>query len=199
MSFDLKTALLALLLLAGLSLPQLAFAQKSDVTIIETRYGTVTSYGIKYNPETKSYFSLRHIHQPGGAGVGGAGWKYSNMVAEDSYFHGVKGHLAYVKTPETHEFLLLNFGKRVSSAWIGLRHYCKTGQNIWTDGVELKPGEFSAWHPTPWLPKYGSCRNGQFEFAGVFYTSFRDLFRWQASPWKHYLDQFIVEFPTGKP
>lgn len=199
MFFDLRSVFLATLLIVGLGASQQAMAQDSKPVVRSTPYGTETSFGTKYNPETKSYFSLRHIQQLGGADVGGAGWPTANQVAENSTFHGVKGHLAYVLTPETHEFLLRNFGKRVSSAWIGLRHFCNGGANVWSNGKPLKPGQFSAWHPTPWLHGYATCASGGLNVAGVYYTSFEDLFRWRAAPEIHFLPQYFVEFPTGKP
>lgn len=152
-----------------------------------------------YNPASKSYFQLfnDNIH-PGN-------WNAARARAAKHAYKGVRGRLAVVDRPETHEFLLRTFKltQRGVAVWIGLRYWCDARLLQWEDGSPFEPSSpqaFRLWH-AEWsrsdVDACGFARSAKVGFAPVYYRTVGGLTRWQAVGAAKYFSYYLVEFPTG--
>lgn|GEM_PF-6007086 len=159
--------------------------------------GHWSAYGPVYDPASKSYFELHKW-----TGNGFVRWNDAKRHAEEQNFKGVTGQLAVIRDYDTHFFLLKTF--RVDApVWIGARVLCQAMRAFWIDGKPLDEQEFNAWDLESWHRTDVNCMNpGKMyggNFMGIYYTPYKQLFRWQAAgPLKsfHYV---FVEYPTGHP
>jgi Lectin C-type domain len=149
-----------------------------------------------YNPESKSYFEFRNdnIITTGGT------WIDAYNKARKLVYKGVRGRLAVVTTPETHNFLLKNF-KIDDETWIGLRYWCKFRKLQWVTGNILDLGDFAIWgrdwdrqDGTVACQQAGSVRDG---YMPVYYLPQYQGFRWQAVGASKKFIRYFVEYPTG--
>lgn len=152
-----------------------------------------------YNPASKSYFQLFDDNTyPGN-------WEAARNRAAMKAFKGVRGRLAVVDSPQTHEFLLRAFDldRRKLSVWIGLRYWCSARLLQWEDGRPFSPSEpdrFRLWHAEWSRSDENACslsRSAKVGFAPVYYRTIGGLTRWQAVGAAKYFSYYLVEFPTG--
>lgn len=148
-----------------------------------------------YNPESKSYFELvdgRHIHGQGPT------WEQARNMAAERSFGGVQGRLAIIRSPETDMFIRINLRPN-QHTWFGLHYDCKQKRLLWTDGTELKKGDYANWNPRGWYasPQWGFCVGDYLMPAYLPLHSGERHWMMQRSPKRYYT--FIVEYPTGGP
>ena len=152
-----------------------------------------------YNSASKSYFQLFDDNEHPG------NWEAARARAGMKAYKGVRGRLAVVDSPETHEFLLKAFSldQRHLSVWIGLRYWCSARLLQWEEGRPFSPSEpdrFRLWH-TEWSRSdENACsfsRSAKVGFAPVYYRTIGGLTRWQAVGAAKYFSYYLVEFPTG--
>lgn len=151
-----------------------------------------------YNPASKSYFQL--LTKPvTNSGV----WTSIQKLALSNVFKGVRGRLAVVDSPETHEFIVQNFDLS-REVWIGLRYWCDFRMLQWSDSRPYSPsdpGHFSAWHPQWYRNATTNCetwRSGEQAFMPVYYRPLGQMnARWQASGPAKGFERYLVEYPTG--
>ena len=148
-----------------------------------------------YLPASKSYFQLltqtTQKHS----------WRDAHRAALSRTFKGVRGRLAVIDRPETHQFILQNFDLS-RETWIGLRYWCRYRMLEW-DGLRSyspgDPGRFHAWHPQ-WSRK--ACQSWwskELSYLPFFYTSLGERnARWQATGSAKFFGRFLVEYPTGE-
>lgn len=146
-----------------------------------------------YNPATKSYFELvdgRSFHGQG------PNWEEALRLAQQRNLNGVPGRLAIVRSPETDMFIRLNLRPN-QHTWFGLRFDCARKALIWSDGTELKPGEYTNWNPNGWYssPQWGFCVGDH--LMPAFWPFHSGVRHWmmQRSPKRFY--SYVVEYPTG--
>jgi hypothetical protein len=166
----------------------------------------------KYNPITKSYFEL---YSPDASDPkknrvalsGGIGWKKANVLASRRTYRGVRGRLAVVDTPETHNFLRENFRPKLA-AWIGLRYWCNFNKLQWVTGKFHKRGKFHKWgpvwnhsakspHDDPSHKAYCERQDNKHYF-GVHYWGTQYGFFWNANGRYKEFNALFIEYPTGK-
>lgn len=148
-----------------------------------------------YNPESKSYFELldgRHVHGQGPT------WEQARDLAAQRSFGGAQGRLAIIRSPETDMFIRINLRPN-QHTWFGLHYDCKQKRLIWTDGTELKQGDYTNWNPRGWYasPQWGFCVGDYLMPAYLPLHSGIRHWMMQRSPKRYYT--FIVEYPTGAP
>lgn len=151
-----------------------------------------------YNPASKSYFQL--LKNTGKYGF----WREALQQARARVFKGVRGRLAVVDTPETHEFIMEQFNVS-SPIWIGLRYWCSFRMLEWV-GLRpyspTDPGTFQQWHPQWYRNEKTKCSSdhrGLDNYMPVYYQPVgKNSARWQASGPSKGFGFFLVEFPTGK-
>lgn len=150
-----------------------------------------------YNPATKSYFQM--LKTTGRHG----NWPESLEQAYAQTYKGVRGRLAVIDSPETHEFVLRNFDVS-RPTWIGLRYWCEFRMLEWVGLRPYSPGDpgrFQAWHPRWWHGEQLCPPNasGPGAFVGVYYqpTSERTAL-WQAVGKGKGFGLLLVEYPTGE-
>lgn len=148
-----------------------------------------------YNPESKSYFELldgRHLNGQGPT------WEQARDLAAKRSFGGAQGRLAIIRSPETDMFIRINLRPN-HHTWFGLHYDCKQKKLIWTDGTDLKPGDYANWNPQGWYssPQWGFCV-GDYLMPAYLPLS-NNIRHWmmQRSPKRFYT--YIVEYPTGGP
>ena len=96
-----------------------------------------------YNPASQSYFQLlaqTTVKQT---------WRDARKAALSKTFKGVRGRLAVIDRPETHQFILRNFEVK-KPMWIGLRYWCGFRMLEWNGLRPYSPGDpgrFQAWPP----------------------------------------------------
>jgi hypothetical protein len=152
-----------------------------------------------YNPASKSYFQLFDDNvYPGN-------WDAARMRAASKAYKGVRGRLAVIDSPETHEFVMETFklNQRRAATWIGLRYWCSARLLQWEDGLPFeptKPDAFRVWHADWTRSDEDACsmaRSGKVGFAPIYYRTIGSLTRWQAVGAAKYFSHYLVEFPTG--
>ncbi len=150
-----------------------------------------------YNPASKSYFQL--LTQT----TQKRSWRFARSAALSRTFKGVRGRLAVIDRPETHQFILQNFEVN-EEIWIGLRYWCRFRMLQWNDLKPYSPGDpgrFHAWHPQ-WYrvsPECAAWRSKEQAYRPVYYQPLGERnARWQASgPGKGFA-RYLVEYPTGE-
>ena len=153
-----------------------------------------------YNPASKSYFQLFTDNEHPG------NWDAARARAGQKVYKGVRGRLAVVDSPETHEFLLRAFDldQRQLSVWIGLRYWCSLRLLQWEEGRPFSPSDpdqFRLWHAEWSRSDENACsfsRSARVGFAPVYYRTISGLTRWQAVGAAKYFSFYLVEFPTGE-
>ena len=149
-----------------------------------------------YNPASKSYFQL--LEQT----TQKHSWRFAYTAALSRTFKGVRGRLAVIDRPETHQFLLQNFDLS-HEVWIGLRYWCRYRMLQWNDLRPYSPGDpghFQAWHPQ-WYRNTPLCGELSKEkgYKPVYYQPLSERnARWQASSHAKFFPRFLVEYPTGE-
>ncbi len=150
-----------------------------------------------YNPASKSYFQLLWLT------TDKANWRSAHRAAGSRIFKGVRGRLAVIDRPETHQFILQNFDL-THPTWIGLRYWCRFRMLEWNDLRPYSPGDpgrFHAWHPQ-WYsksPKCGDWWARESAYMPVFYRPHGERnARWQAIGPAKFFPRFLVEYPTGE-
>ena len=151
-----------------------------------------------YNPASKSYFQLltqTTIKKT---------WRDAHRAALSKTFKGVRGRLAVIDRPETHQFILQNFdlGK---PTWIGLRYWCPFRMLEWNGLRPYSPGDsghFHAWHPQ-WSRGGGKTCSPNWTGANAYMPFYYESLgtrnaRWQASGPAKFFARFLVEYPTGE-
>ncbi len=149
-----------------------------------------------YNPASKSYFQLLWLttERPN--------WGSAHVAASSRTFKGVRGRLAVIDRPETHQFILQNFEVN-EEIWIGLRYWCRFRMLQWNDlrpYSPADPGRFHAWHPQ-WYRNTPLCGALSKEkgYKPVYYQPIGERnARWQASGHGKGFGRFLVEYPTGE-
>lgn len=152
-----------------------------------------------YNPHSKSYFQLFDDNNNPGH------WEAARSRASAKAYNGVRGRLAVIDSPETHEFVLRAFDldQRGVAVWIGLRYWCNARLLQWEEHRPFSPSDpenFRIWH-SQWSRSdenactfSGSAKRG---YAPVYYRTMHGLTRWQAVGASKYFSYYLVEFPTG--
>ena len=150
-----------------------------------------------YNPASSSYFQL--LKQT----TEKQSWRFAHSAALSRTFKGVRGRLAVIDRPETHQFILQNFDLS-REVWIGLRYWCRFRMLEWNGLRPYSPGDpgrFHAWHPQ-WYRNTPSCsdwRSKELSYKPVYYQPLGERnARWQASGSAKFFGRFLVEYPTGK-
>ena len=150
-----------------------------------------------YSPASKSYFQLLWLT------TDKANWRSAHKAAGSRTFKGVRGRLAVIDRPETHQFILQNFEVN-EEIWIGLRYWCRFRMLQWNDLRPYssgEPGRFHAWHPQ-WYrvsPSCSSWRSKEQAYKPVYYQPLGGgNARWQASGPTKFFKRFLVEYPTGE-
>ena len=159
--------------------------------------------GPYYDPASKSYFQLFSDNlRPGN-------WAAARERAEQKIYKGVRGRLAHVMTPETHNFLVEKFGlnRPKYDVWIGLRYWCQARLLQWGTERPFEPSDadhFRVWL-SPWDREHdnpgGSCGMHASKLSGfvpVYYTAPAGFAGWRASGSAKFYDYYIVEYPTGE-
>ncbi len=150
-----------------------------------------------YNPASESYFQLLWLttERPN--------WGSAHVAASSRTFKGVRGRLAVIDRPETHQFILQNFEVN-EEIWIGLRYWCRFRMLQWNDLEPYSPadpGRFHAWHPR-WYrvtPSCSSWRSKELQYKPVYYQPLGGgNARWQASGPAKFFERFLIEYPTGE-
>lgn len=164
--------------------------------------------GPVYDPASKSYFELVNVNGGekifSGIRTYAVGWETAKKLAEDRAYKGVHGHLAVIRTPETHFFLMKTFRTRdVDVAWIGLRYLCRTRQLEWVDGQIQAPTDFQAWDST-WdhaIPGAGCTGTDprEYPYMPVAEGMASYGFQWFAQGIAKQYSYYFVQYPTGKP
>lgn len=177
---------IALVLIASMAAMHLALAPAAAQ--LRPVYGKPV-----YNPESKSYFELvdgRPRHNQGPT------WEQAKKYAEESNLNGVPGRLAIIRTPETDMFIRLNLRPN-QHTWFGLRYDCRAKALLWSDGTELKPGDYTNWNPNGWYasPQWGFCVGDHLMPAYWPFHSGVRHWMMQRSPKRYY--SYVVEYPTG--
>ncbi|MAU42112.1 MAG: hypothetical protein CMF31_10890 [Kordiimonas sp.] len=148
--------------------------------------------GPYYNPKTKSYFAM--LQMP--SHYANNRWQNAEAKARSSTLMGTPGHLAIIKTYDTHAFIRDNL-KPVKASWIGMKYDCGSKTLSWVDGSDGSKQRFKAWHAR-WHRTNITCTTQHIPFMPVYYLPLHDGFRWQASgPSKEFFE-YMVEYPTGK-
>ena len=149
-----------------------------------------------YNPASKSYFQL--LKTTGKHG----NWPESLEQAYRKTYKGVRGRLAVIDTPETHEFIMRNFDVS-SEMWIGLRYWCEFRLLEWVGLRPFSPSDvdrFQLWHPQ-WSRGNQFCppnASGPGAFLGVYYQpTSKTSALWQAVRTGKGFGLLLVEYPTG--
>ena len=151
-----------------------------------------------YNPASKSYFQLLTLTTLRKQ------WRFAHGAALSRTFKGVRGRLAVIDRPETHQFILQNFELKFPM-WIGLRYWCRFRMLEW-NGLRpyspSDPGHFQAWHPQ-WTRGNKGCvgksAEGRDAVLGVYYQPIgKRNARWQAVGFAKFFGRFLVEYPTGE-
>jgi len=159
-----------------------------------------------YNPETKSYFEY---YFPGTGLLYDAskqyGWEEASNVAATRTFHGVRGRLAVIKTPETNKFIVEHL-KPEDGTWIGLRYYCELRTLRWVTGEFWPLDGYQNWGKvwntegtTPMGKERASCAGQYIPWMGVHYWGPKGNFKWNANGSGKRFGWMIIEYPTGKP
>ncbi len=151
-----------------------------------------------YNPASKSYFQLLTLTTPK------PNWDSARVEAWSKTFKGVRGRLAVIDRPETHQFILQNFELK-NNIWIGLRYWCRFRMLEW-NGLRpyspSDPGRFHAWHPQWYRNTQQRCGNIRKEKLGYMPFYYQPLgernARWQGSGSAKGFGRFLVEYPTGE-
>ncbi len=151
-----------------------------------------------YNPASKSYFQL--LKQT----TKKQNWGSAHRAALSRTFKGVRGRLAVIDRPETHQFILQNFDLS-REVWIGLRYWCSFRMLQWNDLLPYSPsdpGRFHAWHPQWYRNAQTTCAawwSKKRAYMPFYYQSLGERnARWQASGPAKYFTRFLVEYPTGE-
>ncbi len=151
-----------------------------------------------YNPASKSYFQL--LNQTAQK----KNWRNAYQAALSKTFKGVRGRLAVIDRPETHEFILQTFDT-TRPIWIGLRYWCRFRMLQWNDLRPFSPsdpGSFQAWHPQWYRNTQSMCATWQSRenaYMAFYYQSIGERnARWQASGPAKFFDRFLVEYPIGE-
>ncbi len=151
-----------------------------------------------YNPASKSYFQLLELTTQKRR------WRNAHQAALSRTFKGVRGRLAVIDRPETHQFILENFDLS-RQTWIGLRYWCRYRMLEW-EGLRpyspADPGHFPAWHPQWYRRADIICPNWwskEIAYMPVYYLSLdgRNA-RWRAAGTEKGFTRFLVEYPTGE-
>ncbi len=152
-----------------------------------------------YNPASKSYFQLlsKEKSQRGNRIVA-----YRTALTKE--YKGVRGRLAVIDRPETHQFILQTFDLS-REVWIGLRYWCRYRMLEW-GGLRPyspnDPGRFHAWHPQWYRNTQTVCaasRKDAIPYMPVYYKPLGERnARWQASGDAKFFNRFLVEYPTGE-
>lgn len=153
-----------------------------------------------YNAHSKSYFQLFDDNENPG------NWEAARIRAGKKIFKGVRGRLAVVDSPETHDFVVRTFhlDQRELSVWIGLRYWCSARLLQWEGGRPFSPSDhdrFRLWHAKWSRSDDSACgltRSRRVGFAPVYYRTISGLTRWQAVGAAKYFSYYLVEFPTGE-
>lgn len=151
-----------------------------------------------YNAASKSYFQL--LTQT----TQKQSWRFAYAAALSKTFRGVRGRLAVIDRPETHQFILRNFDL-TRPIWIGLRYLCRFRMLEWNGSRPYAPGDpghFHAWHPQWYRNTQTMCASGRSleeSYMPFYYETIgvRNA-RWQASGPAKFFGRFLVEFPTGE-
>ncbi len=150
-----------------------------------------------YNPASKSYFQL--LKQT----TKKQNWGSAHRAALSRTFKGVRGRLAVIDRPETHQFILQNFEVN-EEIWIGLRYWCRFRMLEWNGLRPYSPGDpghFQAWHQQ-WYRKTPSCsswRGNDQAYKPFYYQPLGGMnARWQASGVAKAFPRYLVEYPTGE-
>ncbi len=146
-----------------------------------------------YNEQTKSYFSLKRFHVT----YGGKNWSAANKAARRSYYKGVSGRLAVVKSREVEDFLIKTF-RPPSPSWIGLRFFCKFRKLVWLTGETHPLIAYSNWHAKWYRTRVNCDQTANISWMPVYLTPNLTGPRWQAPGPAKYMMYYFVEYPTGK-
>ena len=151
-----------------------------------------------YNPASRSYFQL--LTQT----TQKQSWRFARSAALSRTFKGVRGRLAVIDRPETHQFILQNFDLS-HETWIGLRYWCRFRMLEWNGLRPYSPGDpgrFHAWHPQWYRNIQQRCGNIRSEKLGYMPFYYQPLgernARWQGSGSAKFFGRFLVEYPTGE-
>lgn len=151
------------------------------------------------DPSSGSYFELisdRRVF--GRKSTAGSKWFSAREFAESRFYEGRRGHLASIKTRDTHKFITQNFQIRANT-WIGLRYMCANRSLVWTNGERLdRSSDFQAWHPK-WLRGLAgggtTCASGRNSYLPVYYIA-SEVPRWQASGPDKGFSALLIEYPS---
>lgn len=197
----LTTGILASLILAAIGVAD--SVQAEDVgpgPVAITARGREQSFGIKYNPSSKSYFEYRVVLLSSKSMREGPNWSGASEIATASQFNGVPGRLAVVNTAEIHDFLLKNFRIQRQEVWIGLQVMCENNLPVWVDGSVIEGDGFAVWDLEKWYRNPNiNCNVSRIPYMGVYYKPPPGFFRWQAAGWAKRFSGMMIEYPTGKP
>jgi hypothetical protein len=156
-----------------------------------------------YNPVTKSYFEMvdgAHGLTKGYNAFEGPTWRQANEMAQERVYKGARGRLAIIRDSATHQFLASTFHPE-TEVWVGLRYWCTLHQAQWSDGQNLKTGDFQIWDKV-WRADPYACNTGtndpNSEYAGIAYKPLPDFHWIGVGTAKRFYD-FFVEYPTGEP
>ncbi len=151
-----------------------------------------------YNPASKSYFQL--LTQT----TRRKSWDFALGAALSRTFKGVRGRLAVIDRPETHQFILQTFDLS-REVWIGLRYWCRYRMLEWGGLRPYSPNDpwrFNAWHPQWYRNAVTTCQSWLSKENAYMPVYYRPLggrnARWQASAPSKWFERFLVEYPTGE-
>lgn len=152
-----------------------------------------------YNPASKSYFQLFDDNEHPG------NWQAARARAQMKAFKGVRGRLAVIDSPETHDFVVKSFdlNKRGVSVWIGLRYWCSARLLQWEGHRPFSPRDpdsFRLWHSQWSRSDQNACSftgSAKVGYAPVYYRTMSGITRWQAVGAAKYFSYYLVEYPTG--
>ena len=158
-----------------------------------------------YNPDTKSYFEY---YFPGTGLLYDAekqyGWEEASKVAATRSYHGVRGRLAVIKTPEVNKFIVQHLHPD-DGTWIGLRWYCDLRTLRWVTGEFWPLDGYQNWGPvwnvegtSPLNKDRASCLSF-LPWMGVHYWGPKGNYKWNANGSGKRFGWMIIEYPTGKP
>ena len=144
-----------------------------------------------YDPQSKSYFALYRFH---------GGYEGARSRAMSTSHNGVRGRLAIIATQETSDFIKREL--RPASAYFGLQLVCHSRDLVWVNNEKLERGkDFADWGRTWHAPngEYIPCKQSGALYGGGILANYGEGQRWYLIDPGHFINAFLVEFPTGKP
>ncbi len=144
------------------------------------------------------------------------GWPQVRRLAASRTYKGRRGRLATVKSKEVNDFLRDAF-KPDTTAWIGLRYWCKFKKFMWVTAEVLRPGDYrnfgriwnihgfggedgtatvsgcsAGWLPVHYWPAIAAQRRGGTMRAAEY------GFHWNANGFGKHWPAFFVEYPPPR-